>query len=82
MKRTQVYIDLPTYQRTKAAAEAKGQTVSELIRASLAQEVAAKKTVEPEKLLEQFYRKHRFPKRTPKDLSANIDKYLYDPAFS
>ncbi len=80
MKRTQVYIDLPTYQKAKAAANLSGQTLSELIRAVLAQGIRPKKSVDPTGLLEEFYKKHRFPRHTPADLSTNLDKYLYDPA--
>lgn len=80
MKRTQVYIDLPTYQQAKAVANVSGQTLSDLIRASLVNRLKDKKLTNSLKLLADFSKKFKPLKGTPRDLSVNLDKYLYDPA--
>jgi len=80
MKRTEVYIDLPTYQKAKAVASLSGQTLSGLIRTSLSGRVNDKRMVNSLELLANLSKKFRPLKGTPRDLSANLDKYLYDPA--
>ena len=80
MKRTQVYIDFPTYQKAKAIANLSGGTMSDLIRESLASRVNDKKLINSLELLANLSKKFKPLPGTPRDLSVNLDKYLYDPA--
>ena len=77
MKRTQVYIDLPTYQQAKAVANLSGQTLSELIRVSLSNRLKDKKQINSLELLADFSKKFKPFKGTPRDLSINLNHYLY-----
>ncbi len=79
MNRTQIYIDVPTYERAKALAKASGQTVSELIRSSLSHTVQREANVNPLEQIAALGRRLRFPSKTPNNLSTTIDKYLYRP---
>ncbi|MBI2405175.1 hypothetical protein HYV22_03285 [Candidatus Gottesmanbacteria bacterium] len=82
MKRTQVYIDWETWRRAKAAAARRGQTVSELIRKTLASAVRSDRTKNSLDLLYEFSKKYKdkWPKDTPKNLSTTVDRYLYAPS--
>lgn len=80
MKRTQVYIDFPTYRKAKAVANLSGQTLSGLIRTSLAGRVNDKRVVNSLELVANLSKKFKPLPGTPRDLSVNLDKYLYDPA--
>lgn len=79
MKRTQIYIDIPTYRQVKAMAEASGKTISELIRASLVASFGRETTINPLEHILLLSKKIRFPKRTPKNLSTNLDREIYSP---
>ena len=78
MKRTQIYIDPETYARARAVAKSSGQTVSELIRTSLARFLP--KTTKGENSLvklEELSHKYTPKAHIPTDLSTNLDHYLY-----
>lgn len=77
MKRTQVYIDLPTYQQAKAVADVSGLTLSELIRRSLSSRLKDEKKGNSLELLTGFSKRFKPMRGTPTDLSVNLDHYLY-----
>ena len=79
MKRTQIYIDIPTYRRAKALAQASGKTISELIRASLTASFRGETTINPLENILRLSKKILFPKNTPKNLSTDLDRELYSP---
>lgn len=77
MKRTQVYLDIETHRLALALASQTGQTLSSLVRTSLKSHV--KSTPKKNSLLEiaKLAKKINWPKNTPRDLSYNLDHYLY-----
>lgn len=77
MRRTQVYIDQPTYKKARLFARARGKTISELIRTSLIKSLEKERSANPLELINQFNRKYKSPIDTPKNLSTTLDKYLY-----
>lgn len=77
MKRTQIYIDIPTYRQAKAVAQASGKTISELIRTSLVRSLRTETTDNPLENILLLSKKIRFPKSTPKNLSTSLDRALY-----
>lgn len=77
MKRTQVYLDFPTYQLALTHARSTGTTLSHVIRTSLKSQIKSKtpknSLLEIAKLAKTF----KWPKNTPTDLSYNLDHYVY-----
>lgn len=81
MKRTQIYIDLPTYYQTKRLAALRGQTISQLIRTTLKKTVKREKKQDLLALLDDFHKKYPTPPGTPRDLSTRLDYYLYHEPY-
>lgn len=77
MKRTQLYIDWETWRRAKAAATRRGQTVSNLIRTMLSTSLPVKEKGGSLENLATLGKTFAWPKNTPRDLSTNLDHYLY-----
>ncbi len=77
MKRTQLYIDYETYLRAQAIAKSVGTTVSDLVRQSLRAHI--KRTPTSNSLVKIAKLSREFPDLpdTPRDISANLDHYLY-----
>ena len=77
MKRTQVYLDYETHRMALVLASQTGQTHSSLIRISL--KASVKSIPKKNSLLEiaKLAKKINWPKNTPRDLSYNLDHYLY-----
>ena len=85
MKRTQVYLDYETHKMALTLASQTRQTLSSLIRTSLKNHVKSTPQMKNANPLVGLYRlgkRIKWPKNTPKDLSTNLDKYLYDPAHN
>jgi hypothetical protein len=78
MKRTQVYIDLPTYHLAQAQAKLTGTSLSDLIRSSLKKQLGTK-AANHDFLegIKELNKKYPVPKNTPTDLSLEHDHYLY-----
>lgn len=77
MKRTQLYIDYETYLQAQAMAKSTRTTVSNLVRQSLRAHI--KRTSTGNSLVAIAKLSREFPDLpgTPRDISANLDHYLY-----
>lgn len=79
MIRTQVYLSQHLYRAIHQLAEKKRKPAAEVIRDLLQSGLDQKKSVTAKQALMEFVRIGKEIKSTgPTDLSANIDKYLYD----
>ena len=79
MKRTQVYIDIPTYQKAQTLARMRRKTLSQIVRDSLDKSLKEERSEKYNslELIAELSKKIKLPKNTPRDLSTNLDKYLY-----
>ena len=80
MKRTQIYLDVNTFVKAKALARNQGKTISQIIRDALRDFVSKNKKSRKYNSLEMIAKLSKefpFPKSAPKDLSFNLDHYLY-----
>lgn len=77
MKRTQLYIDMETYQLALNYARRIGTTISELARIGLRTQLPGPVKTSTFTSLIQFAKKHPAPEGTPSDISTNPDAYLY-----
>lgn len=75
MKRTQLYIPEETHNELFFLAIRSKKTISQLIREILKEGIAQKKTVKKVDTLEKLA--NYGETAGPKDLSSNLDKYLY-----
>lgn len=78
MKRTQLYIDPQSYNLALQAASFENTTISDIFRKAVrhyskSQPKPKNSLIEIAKLAKTF----KWPKNTPKDLSYNLDHYLY-----
>jgi len=80
MKRTQIYLDMNTLIKARVLARKQGKTVSQIVRNALYEFISKKeKPVSSLELILEMSKTIKVPKDTPKDLSTNLDKYLYSP---
>lgn len=77
MKRTQLYIDLETYQLAVNYARKIGTTISELARNGLRAQIPRPIKTNTFTSLMNFAKKYPASEGTPTDISTNPDAYLY-----
>ena len=80
MKRTQIYLDMNTLIKARVLARNQGKTVSQIIRDALSEFISKKEKTKKYNSLEKIAKlSEEFPDPpgTPRDLSSNIDHYLY-----
>lgn len=80
MKRTQIYLDMNTLIKARLLARNQGKTVSQIIRDALSEFISKKEKPKKYNSLEMIAKlSEEFPDPpgTPRDLSSNIDHYLY-----
>ena len=75
MKRTQLYLPEETYNKLLFLAAKEKKVVSQLIREILKEAILRRKQSSRGKFLKKL--SHYNITRGPRDLSANLDKYLY-----
>ncbi len=79
MKRTQIYLPQDLYAQLKAMARQDATSVSEVVRKTLKDKVKEKKHSGVNTLLSLAEIGKKWKIKAPKDLSANLDYYLYGP---
>lgn len=79
MKRTQIYLPHDLYAQLKAIAQQESTSVSEVVRKNLTDKIREKKHSGVNTLLSLAEIGKKWKIKAPKDLSANLDYYLYGP---
>ncbi|OGE35419.1 MAG: hypothetical protein A3H82_00750 [Candidatus Levybacteria bacterium RIFCSPLOWO2_02_FULL_39_26] len=78
MIRTQIYLPKELYQNLNLTAKKESKTRAQVIREALIEGLRKKRGNAAEALLELASLGKKFKLKGPKDLSQNIDKYLYE----
>lgn len=78
MIRTQIYLPKELYQDIARIAELENKPKAEVIREVLKTNIAERKTNAADALLRIVKLGKKLKVKGPRDLSANIDKYLYE----
>lgn len=77
MKRTQLYIDVETYQLAASYASRIGTTISDLTRIALRAHIPRVVKLKTHTAFANFAKKYPAPVGTPVNISSNPDEYLY-----